>query len=147
MFCLVKQASTALYVFVPDSESVHAAGRSELREAEDWIRATGAACEEIRQLAPLADAHISLVYLHQYDPVHSPFPQTQVMWPDSNSGFNTHHAHGRTGPDRICVFDYTNPTEGLEVTQKDLVPFVTANMATVPASTLIPVLYLLHSPV
>lgn len=93
MFCLVKQASTALYVFVPDSESVHAAGRSELREAEDWIRATGAACEEICQLVALADAHISLIHLHQYDPVHPPFPQTQVMWPDLNGGFNT-HTHG-----------------------------------------------------
>lgn len=84
-------------MFLPDSESVHAAGRSELREAEDRIGAAGAACKEISQLAPLADAHISLVHLHQYDPVHPHLSQTQVMRPDLNGGFNTRthtHTHG-----------------------------------------------------
>lgn len=63
----------------PDSEPVHASGGPELREAEDGVRAVGAAHEEVCELAAVADAHPSLLHLYQHDPLHQNLPQTQMM--------------------------------------------------------------------
>lgn len=132
MLCLM-----LLFAFIPDSESVHAAGRSKLWEAEDRIRATGAACKEIRQLAPLADAYISLVHLHQYDLVHPHLSQTQVMRPDSDVWLKTHaRTHARAHTESVCKRHWRE-VPGSD--SKYPLPFVAANMVTVSALTLIPV--------
>lgn len=64
---------------LPDSEPIHASGRHELREAEDGVGAAGAAHQEVRQLAAVADAHPGLLHLHQHDPLHQNLPQTPMM--------------------------------------------------------------------
>ncbi len=62
-----------------DSLSVFASGRRELREAEDWIGASGTAHQEIRQLVPVADANRRLLHVYQHDPLHKNIPATQMM--------------------------------------------------------------------
>lgn len=70
---------SCVFPSLPDSEPVDASGRPELREAEDGVGATGAAHQEVRQLAPVADAHPGLLHLYQHDPLHQNLPQTPMM--------------------------------------------------------------------
>lgn len=57
-----------------DSEPVYAAGRQQLREAEDRVGPSGAARQEVRQLVPVAHAGPRVFHLHQYDSVHKNLP-------------------------------------------------------------------------
>lgn len=68
-----------LFLSLADSEPVNASGRPELWEAEDRVGATGAAHQEVGQLAAVADAHPSLLHLHQHDPLHPNLPPTPMM--------------------------------------------------------------------
>lgn len=68
-----------VFLFLADSEPVDASGRPELWEAEDRVGATGAAHQEVGQLAAVADAHPSLLHLHQHDPLHPNLPPTPMM--------------------------------------------------------------------
>lgn len=71
--------TSSLFPSSPDSEPVDASGRPELWEAEDRVRAAGAAHQEVRQLAAVADAHPGLLHLYQHDPLHPNLPPTPMM--------------------------------------------------------------------
>lgn len=62
-----------------DPESIDASGGFELWEAEDGVGATGAAHQEVCQLAAVAHVDSSLLHLHQHDPLYTNLPEAPMM--------------------------------------------------------------------